>query len=296
MRREQSNRVHCPQPGASFTDNDSDIGAKSTDSLCIIALLRDADRRRHLVLGATELASAGEATVRFAADWTELRELAQRGAALAVVNPYVDGATSVTECQEFLRLFEAIPVVAFCPARIAFTRDLIALIRDGMQDVIPNDVTANPRALHDRLEEAICSHLAVRVQRALPTSVTQHVRSALTHIVQMARNPGIGVESVARSHGWSVSTFRRRLAEAGLLPPGQLIQWARLLNASLLLQDRGRTLESVARQLGYGDASGLSHAMRRRTGLSARVVLERGGVEVLLPLCVRQPCGDDCAG
>lgn len=76
------------------------------------------------------------------------------------------------------------------------------------------------------------------------------------------------VASLASEAGVSRALFARRFTETmGMAPLAYLTEW-RMAEAEELLDDPDRTVESVARSVGYADAFGFSAAFKRHTGLS----------------------------
>lgn len=80
----------------------------------------------------------------------------------------------------------------------------------------------------------------------------------------------ISIEEAAPKLHLSVSTLKRRLAEAGT--SFRALREAVLQDrALLLLGDRSLSLESIAGMLGYSDLANFSHAFKRWTGMSPGV-------------------------
>ncbi|MGU3292838.1 AraC family transcriptional regulator [Williamsia sp. M5A3_1d] len=78
------------------------------------------------------------------------------------------------------------------------------------------------------------------------------------------------VTTLASASGMSRSAFSRRFTElVGTAPMTYVTQW-RLTMAADLFADPTRTLESVAREIGYGSAFALSAAFTRHRGVSPR--------------------------
>jgi AraC-like DNA-binding protein len=61
--------------------------------------------------------------------------------------------------------------------------------------------------------------------------------------------------------------------------------------AADLLEERGRTVESVALQLDFDSPSGLRNALRRYTGHGPRALRAAGGLQ-----CALRAFAADCAG
>jgi AraC-like DNA-binding protein len=73
---------------------------------------------------------------------------------------------------------------------------------------------------------------------------------------------------LARRFGLSYERFRKVFTEAVGAPPGEYRTRRRLDQARALLNDRRRTLQDVAQQLGYADAFAFSKQFKRYVGVS----------------------------
>lgn len=90
---------------------------------------------------------------------------------------------------------------------------------------------------------------------------------AVSRLRGLLDRPGhlLGIEEAARALHLSVSTLKRRLAEAGT-SFRVLREEALQQRALILLADPSATLTSVASALGYGDLANFAHAFKRWTG------------------------------
>ena len=77
-------------------------------------------------------------------------------------------------------------------------------------------------------------------------------------------------------------TLVNRLAAAGCPTPRVLRTWCRLFVASRLLEEPGRTVESIALQLDFETTTGLRNALKRYTGLQASALRHAGGLTYVL--------------
>jgi AraC-like DNA-binding protein len=85
------------------------------------------------------------------------------------------------------------------------------------------------------------------------------------------------VEGLAAAGNVSRAAFARRFATLVGEPPLTFLTRWRLALAADLLADPARTLESVARQVGYGTPFALSSAFKREYGVSPREFRSRAG-------------------
>jgi AraC-like DNA-binding protein len=91
------------------------------------------------------------------------------------------------------------------------------------------------------------------------------------------------LSEAARRFAMSERTFHRRLRDEGRTL-SEVINDAKIRRAKKLLASRRASLPDIANKLGFSDASGLSRAFKRQTGMSIRDFRE--GV---LSLCGRAP-------
>lgn len=84
----------------------------------------------------------------------------------------------------------------------------------------------------------------------------------------------VSIESAATQLHMSVSTLKRRLAEAGT-SFREIRESVLRDRAMLMLAEASLTLESIAGTLGYSDLAGFSHAFKRWTGTSPGVFRRR---------------------
>jgi AraC-like DNA-binding protein len=82
-------------------------------------------------------------------------------------------------------------------------------------------------------------------------------------------------EDIAQSVGCSSAHLRRLFQAAGQAPLGDRLEERRLARATGMLTAGHWTTGYIARQCGWGSASALTHAMRRRYGCTVREWLRR---------------------
>jgi len=97
--------------------------------------------------------------------------------------------------------------------------------------------------------------------------LSAHALRTATAMIEAA-GPPPSVAALARACGLSRAHFIRCFHESTGLSPGAAIRWRQVERAKVLLADRARGLDSVARELGYAGAPSLSAAFRRETGRS----------------------------
>jgi AraC-like DNA-binding protein len=92
------------------------------------------------------------------------------------------------------------------------------------------------------------------------------------------------VHDAARALGVNRKTLFNRVAADNLPCPTELVAWCRLIAATQILDDPGRTVERVGMSLGFGCGGGLRNMFRRYTGMSPSEIRDRGGPRVMAGL------------
>lgn len=88
---------------------------------------------------------------------------------------------------------------------------------------------------------------------------------------------GWNADQLAAHVGWTRAHLGVRLRERSLPSPGRLLLWARMLHAARWLPERGRTAESVSRQLDYANGATFRRALRSTLGCTPTGLIDRGG-------------------
>jgi len=122
---------------------------------------------------------------------------------------------------------------------------------------------------------AVASLTALQSSKSMPDEIAARVRWRLE-----ARPGLIRIDEVAKAMNLSVSTLKRRLADAGTTFSALLDETSRD-RAKLMLADATITLDAIALTLGYSDLANFSHAFKRWTGTSPgvfrRLAVSEGG-------------------
>lgn len=255
----------------------------------IAALLTDQLDRNALV----------DATARYrvlwARDWRHLSRLVRRRPVFAAIadlhaEPGKDGALRV---YRFRQRYPLTPLVVWGEVE---GRDLFRIGKAGATDVIVAASTRNPTLVEEIIEASLDSNLADMVERGLDGRIADEavpfVRRAAIGI-----GDGIQVSDLADSIDISVSTLERRFERWGLTTPGRLLLWLRVLYGLRWLLEPGRSIESVARQIGYSSGAAFRRAVRATLGDDAGSLREDHLFDSALDALVKEcpglaPSGD----
>src|SRR5262249_55533289 len=120
------------------------------------------------------------------------------------------------------------------------------------------------------------------VSPLISTRVSEIVDYCLDHSGQ-----SLNVRDVAAALGIDRRTIVRRLTEARLPGPRELIGWCRLLLVARLLDDPARSIEQTALALDFASAAAMRNMLYRYTGLRVNEVRENGGFRCVVHLFKR---------
>lgn len=128
--------------------------------------------------------------------------------------------------------------------------------------------SARPEEAADRVDR-VCERLILETRRPRPEEPGEAPAVARL-IAQMQREPGgpFDFDALARRHGMSASTFRRRWIEACGMPPARYLRQLRLREACRLLAESARPVNEIAHAAGFDDELYFSRRFRKETRLS----------------------------
>jgi AraC-like DNA-binding protein len=155
------------------------------------------------------------------------------------------------------------------------TAALTEVIRLGADELIKYGRDDLKGLLAPYVEEAAQGNLVRSIRDRLRPRLDPAVSQIVEHILSVSHKR-LTVEQVASNLGIHRRTLVSRLAARGYPAPQALLGWCRLLLAARLMEERGRTLDSIALQLDFCSVSGLVNQFRRYTALGTRELRHRG--------------------
>jgi AraC-like DNA-binding protein len=225
-------------------------------------------------------AAADQRKTAWARSWRELDQLVKREpvvAAIADLNAEggKDGALRV---YRFTRRYPRTPLVILGDMD---ARDLFRVGKAGATDVILAGEVS---------DEALCAEVIGRVSAdplagEIDGRIADRVGAAGRALVQAAASgipEGIQVPDLAAAHDMSVSTLERRCVRWGLPTPGHLLLWLRIVYGLHWLMEPGRSVESVATQLGYSSGAAFRRAIKVTIGGKPTPLRNPAGLEAAL--------------
>jgi len=225
----------------------------------------------------------GYAAVRTCDQQDELLALVTEGLVGVAVIDLRDrtGATTLGMVRTIREGFPSVPVVAYCALSPDSSREILALARAGVNDLILRGVDDVGVALRSVIataqEHCGAKHVLEAITPLVPPSVVPFLRYCLEHARQ-----AVTVADAAAALGVHRKTLVDRLATAQLPTPSAMIAWCRLTLAAQMLEDPARSVEQVALLLDFSSAASLRNMLKRYTGLSPREVRENGGLRCVL--------------
>lgn len=214
-------------------------------------------------------------------DWTALRETARDAASstVAIVDPLAgspDGSAS-PELRRFLSDYSWLPVVAVVrpgPDTLEFLR---MLGRWGVSEVIVQGVEDTPAGIAKAIRFAQGKLLQGLMEEVLPPYLPGRVRRLLFAAAEAIAAGGHSPD-LAAILGVNETTVIRRCERLQLPPPRRILAWMRVLLAARLLEDGGRTSQSVAYACGYATEAGLRRVVQNFLGVGITELRRRGAL------------------
>jgi len=203
----------------------------------------------------------------FLPSWDKLRQAVVNAppAAIVIVDPYADSGRDDPQLSPELRTmlweFPSATVLAALEIRPGRSRDLRILGEWGVTDVISLAEDDTPEAIYRRLRSVEGRSLQTLLERTLPPLLSGRARMLMMTAAEVVAAGGRARELARRLH-LSERTVLRWAERGGLPPPRRLLAWMRILLASSLLDDPGRSVLSVAHACGYSSDSSLRRAMQ----------------------------------
>jgi AraC-like DNA-binding protein len=224
----------------------------------IAALLpRSADR------DALDAAASGH-TMAWARDWRDLtRVVKEKPAVVAIADLHAErGKDGALRIYRFARRYPRTPIVVWGDLD---GRDLYRIGKAGATDVVMTCDTSNADLLSELIGGVTEDRLSTRIDERLAGRVDAEGR-ALVERAARGIPEAIQVPDLAEANGLSVSTLERRCQEWGLTTPGRILLWLRIIYGLAWLLEPGRSVESVAGQLGYSSGAAFRRAIKVTVG------------------------------
>ncbi len=180
----------------------------------------------------------------------------------------VDSQQSEVALRTIRQLRAASPthaVIAWCELRSSPSRLLLDIAQAGVTELVLRDVEDMQHVLPRVLTAAIQRSTARQLDDRFGPLIAAPMRPLFRFALEHAHEP-LTVDEVASTFGITRRTLRNRLVEHRLPRPRVFLTWCRLLVAGGMLDERARSLDSVAGQLDFPSGHGLGMVLRRYLG------------------------------
>jgi AraC-like DNA-binding protein len=194
-----------------------------------------------------------------------------------VFDPYAHGDFDPQSCTAFHEQYPSVVLLPYASFYGRSVHDVLRLAHLGVRRLVCRGEDDSLHQLRAIVRASVSDACASRIAAEFSDLLSPELAAFFSRVVSSggeARDPN----ALARAYFCHPKTLRQRLRAAGLPPTNKLAVWVRLLHAACLLEDPGRSVESVALALEFPSSSALHKQMRRYTGLSPREVAAGGGL------------------
>ncbi|HET7583722.1 MAG TPA: helix-turn-helix domain-containing protein [Gemmatimonadaceae bacterium] len=221
--------------------------------------------------------------------WSELlAACASQPVTTAVVDIVAPPGTAAAfdHLRHLKRRYPSVTVVLYAAIPPARPRDLFEAGRFGFDGLALCDEEDDPHQLRALIEQAearaVLGELRLALRDAKPT-----VRDAtLVSIIRAHQH--LSPLELARILGIRRKALAERLSASGFPPTQRLIAWCRLIVASRLLEDPGRSADSVALALDYPSGSAFRNSCQRYLHATPNEIRSRGGARFAIAEFLRE--------
>jgi len=236
------------------------------------------------------LAAAPPHEVLWSGSWRELYRLVRKEpVAAAVADLHAeDRKDGVLRVYRFTQRFPLTPILVWGELE---GRELFRLGKVGARDIVMPRDAQDPWLVRELLDAALTGGLAPLLDARLRPKVGEEGRELVRFAVENIPER-VQVPDVAEAFGMSVSTLERRCERWGLPTPGRLLLWLRVLCGLRWLLEPGRSVESVAYQLGYSSGAAFRRAIWATIGGRPTPLRTEHGFERALEMFLSECPGD----
>jgi AraC-like DNA-binding protein len=214
------------------------------------------------------------------------RACADEPVSIAVVDPFGTPPGRFDDVRQLRLRYPSVTLVLYVSVPPTTPRELFEAGRFGVDGLVLADHDDDPRQVRTFIEQAEARGILGIVRQALD-GVRPTVRDATLVAVTRAHQR-LTPERLARVLGLRRKALAARLAMAGFPPPARLIAWGRLVVAARLLEDEGRTVDSVAMSLDYPSGSAFRNIFRRYLQATPQQVRANGATRFVIEAFVRE--------
>jgi AraC-like DNA-binding protein len=208
--------------------------------------------------------SAGPEMVVWAGSWRDLHRIVRKKPVTTVVADLHAEARKDGVLRVF-RFGQRYPLTPLIVWGELDGRELFRLGKAGAFDVVLSRDSDDRVLVSELLRSTAHQGLSVLLDERLRGRTGEEARELVRHAADRIPN-GIQVPDLAAAYEMSVSTLERRCERWGMPTPGRLLLWLRVLYGLRWLLEPGRSVESVADQLGYSSGAAFRRAIKATIG------------------------------
>lgn len=174
-----------------------------------------------------------------------------------------EGRTSdQPELRRLLSVFPSVPVITFMQGPSPEPSEVRILHELGVTDLVYPGHDDTPTAILQRVQRAQKQPLHRLLDPILPPDMPGTTRALIFTAAEVASEGGYSRDLAAKLQ-ISHRTLLRWYDNARIPPPRKLLAWLRVLLAASLLEDPGRSIQSVSRSCGYSNDAALRRITQR---------------------------------
>ena len=149
------------------------------------------------------------------------------------------------------------------PARPVWPIHNLDAVRTQIDELVRLSNSPQTDGVADRVDR-VCERLIVETWMT-PALVATEMSALQTLLANLRKNPGqeVDFDVLAKRHGLSPSTFRRRWSEAVGKSPARYLQELRMREACRMLVETKRPIHEIARAVGFADELYFSRRFRQ---------------------------------
>ncbi|MGQ0641285.1 MAG: helix-turn-helix domain-containing protein [Gemmatimonadaceae bacterium] len=189
-----------------------------------------------------------------------------------------DGTSTLEFVRRTRQRYASVAIVLYATPISDFAHELVQFSHAGLEEVVLRGADDWRRVLlrtvADAADVALSRYTMSILEPLLTPQVADVVRTCLSQ-----REDRLDVTGLARAQGVTRKTLANWCSVSNAPNPESLIGWSRVLRAARMLEDRGRSVETVAHATRFGSANALTNMFRRYVGESPSAIRPNGGVK-----------------
>jgi AraC-like DNA-binding protein len=224
------------------------------------------------------LRSAARDRYRFVTceDWSSLTRACERGPVNVVVfDLYADGRADFERVRQLRIRVPRAALIAYVDLSKERAKDMFDAGRCGIDVLVVAEETDTPAQLAALLDQAEARSVSSILKPYL-AELRPVVRDAVMLSVTRAHER-LTPDGLARLIAVSRRLLSKRLENAMLPPPHQMLTWGRLIVAASMLEDGTRSADGVASALDFPSGSAFRNTCQRYLGCTPHQIRLRGG-------------------